>query len=49
MMSPAEIRAAAEQLFKAEAKRSQIDILSLAHPDMDMDDAYAIQSALVGS
>ena len=47
MMSPAEIRAAAEQLFKAEAKRSQIDILSLAHPDMDMDDAYAIQSALV--
>ena len=38
---------AAEQLFKAEAKRSQIDILSLAHPDMDMDDAYAIQSALV--
>jgi 2-oxo-hept-3-ene-1,7-dioate hydratase len=47
MMSPAEIRAVAEQLFKAEAKRSQIDILSLAHPDMDMDDAYAIQSALV--
>ena len=47
MMSPAEIRAAAEQLFKAEAKRSQIDILSLEHPDMDMDDAYAIQSALV--
>lgn len=47
MMAQSEIRAAANQLFKAEATRSQIDILSLAHADMDMDDAYAIQSALV--
>jgi len=47
MMSQSEIRAAAGQLFEAETNRSQIDILSLAHPDMDMDDAYAIQSALV--
>ena len=47
MMSPLEIRAAAEQLFEAEANRTQIDILSLAHPEMDMDDAYAIQAALV--
>lgn len=37
---------AADDLFQAECSGRQIDLLSLRHPDMDMDDAYAVQSAL---
>ena len=37
---------AAEDLFQAEQSGRQIGLLSLRHPDMNMDDAYAIQSAL---
>ncbi|MEL7114911.1 MAG: 2-oxo-hepta-3-ene-1,7-dioic acid hydratase [Pseudomonadota bacterium] len=44
-MTPDQIAASAEALFHAEATRSQIGILSEAHPAMSMDDAYAIQSA----
>jgi 2-oxo-hept-3-ene-1,7-dioate hydratase len=45
MMSPAEIAAAARALDGAERTRTQIGLLSLAHPGMDMDDAYAVQAA----
>lgn len=37
-------RRSAELLFEAEQARSQIGLLSMANPGMDMDDAYAIQS-----
>lgn len=47
MMEEADILDAAKRLFEAEKHNSQIDILSLSNPGMDMDDAYAIQSKLV--
>jgi 2-oxo-hept-3-ene-1,7-dioate hydratase len=48
-LTPTEIEAAAEALFAAEASRSQIGLLSKKYPRMTLDDAYAIQSALVES
>jgi 2-oxo-hept-3-ene-1,7-dioate hydratase len=45
MMKPDEIEAAAQNLDEAERTRRQIGLLSLAHPAIDMDDAYAIQAA----
>ena len=47
MLSQAEIDRAAASLYDAERTRRQIGLLSLMHPGMTMDDAYAIQSALV--
>ncbi|MEZ5800586.1 MAG: 2-oxo-hepta-3-ene-1,7-dioic acid hydratase [Nitratireductor sp.] len=46
-MTPQEIDKAAAMLFEAEATGIQCGLLSLAFPDMTMDDAYAVQSALV--
>lgn len=37
---------AAQDLHAAEVNGTQIGLLSLRHPDMDMDDAYAIQKRL---
>lgn len=45
MLSPEQIRSAAEDLLAAEESRDQIGLLSLRHPDMTLDDAYAIQKA----
>ena len=42
-----DIDAAANALYEAENARRQIPPLTLHHPDMDMDDAYAIQKAWV--
>jgi 2-oxo-hept-3-ene-1,7-dioate hydratase len=42
------IARAAEALDEAERTRKQIGLLSLKHPSMTMDDAYAVQSAWVG-
>jgi 2-oxo-hept-3-ene-1,7-dioate hydratase len=47
MIADAEITAAAEGLAKAERERKQIGLLSRLHPEMDMDDAYRIQTAFV--
>ena len=46
-MTPKEIDAAAQALFTAEQNRSQIGLLSKANPGMTLDDAYAVQAALV--
>jgi 2-oxo-hept-3-ene-1,7-dioate hydratase len=46
-MTPEEISAAAAQLDQAEKTRKQIGLLSLQHPSITMDDAYAIQAAWV--
>ncbi len=46
-MKPDEIQKAAAQLDLAEKTRSQIGLLSLQHPSITMDDAYAIQAAWV--
>jgi 2-oxo-hept-3-ene-1,7-dioate hydratase len=43
---PSEVAQAAADLFEAEASRRQIGLLSLRHPAMDMDDAYAVQTAV---
>ena len=45
-MTPQDIAAAAEALFEAEHSRRQIGLLSVRHPDMNMNDAYAVQAAL---
>jgi 2-oxo-hept-3-ene-1,7-dioate hydratase len=47
MLSSADIAAAAEKLESAERGRVQTGLLSLAHPGMTMDDAYAVQAAFV--
>ncbi len=46
-MTPQDIEAAAASLDSAEHSRKQIGLLSLAHPSISMDDAYAIQAAWV--
>lgn len=46
-MTPEAVADAADALFRAEAERKQIGLLSLGHPDMEMEDAYAVQAALV--
>lgn len=46
-MTREEIAAAAAALDEAERTRTQIGLLSLAHQDMTMDDAYAVQAAWV--
>jgi 2-oxo-hept-3-ene-1,7-dioate hydratase len=48
-MTPDDHQAAATALLQAEAARCQIGLLSLHHPDMTMDDAYAVQAALVAA
>ena len=46
-MTPEEILAAATALDQAERDRRQIGLLSLAHPGIDLDDAYKIQAAWI--
>lgn len=44
-MTREEIEQAAVALDRAERARRQIGLLSITHPDMTMDDAYAVQAA----
>ena len=46
-MTPHDILAAAKALFQAERAGRQIGLLSQRHPEMTLDDAYAVQAALV--
>ncbi|MED5421305.1 MAG: 2-oxo-hepta-3-ene-1,7-dioic acid hydratase [Pseudomonadota bacterium] len=46
-ISTHDIADAADALYKAEKDRRQIPPLTLTHPDMDMDEAYAIQRTWV--
>lgn len=46
-MTPDQITAAADALYRADKTRSQIGLLSRAYPQMTLDDAYAVQEALV--
>lgn len=45
-MTPQDHVQAAKDLLNAEATGSQIGLLSIQHPDIGMDDAYAIQNAI---
>ena len=45
MLSDHDIQTAAADLLEAERTREQIGLLSVRHPDITLDDAYAIQSA----
>lgn len=45
MLTRAEVDQAASDLLQAEAEQRQIGLLSLRHPGITLDDAYAIQSA----
>jgi 2-oxo-hept-3-ene-1,7-dioate hydratase len=47
MLSESDVAAAAASLETAERTRVQTGLLSLAHPGMTMDDAYAVQAAFV--
>lgn len=46
-MTPDDIATAAETLFQAEVTGIQCGLLSLQYPDMTLNDAYAVQAALV--
>lgn len=46
-MTPAEISQAARMLFEAERTGVQCGLLSLAFPDITLEDAYAVQAELV--
>ncbi len=46
-MTPEAISACVETLFQAETTRRQCGLISAQYPDATLDDAYAIQSALV--
>lgn len=46
-MTPDQVEAAAADLLRAEQTGEQIGLLSLRHPEITMDDAYGIQSALM--
>lgn len=46
-MTPDDISAVAADLLAAEETRQQIGVLSVRHPDITLDDAYAIQSAQI--
>jgi 2-oxo-hept-3-ene-1,7-dioate hydratase len=46
-MTPDEIEAEAEALVQAERTGKQRGLISLAHPNAGLDDAYAIQAALI--
>jgi 2-oxo-hept-3-ene-1,7-dioate hydratase len=48
-MTPDEIATAAARLLEAEQTRVQCGLLSLAHPGMTLDDAYAVQAAVVAA
>ena len=45
MLNDHDIQTAAADLLEAERTREQIGLLSVRHPDITLDDAYAIQSA----
>ncbi len=47
MLTELQIKEAADDLYAAEQNRQQITPLTLTYPDMDMDDAYAVQTAWV--
>lgn len=47
MLNQEQIQKAANDLYLAEQNRQQIAPLTLTHPDMDMEDAYAVQTAWV--
>lgn len=49
MLSEDAVQQAATDLLKAESARKQIGLLSLRHPTMTLDDAYAIQTAQMAS
>lgn len=48
-MTPEDHQTAAADLLVAERTQRQIRMLTLRHPEMTMDDAYAVQSALLAS
>lgn len=45
-MTPADHAQAADDLLAAEQSGTQIGLLSVRHPDITMDDAYAVQNAI---
>ena len=48
-MTPAQIAAAATALLEAEKSGQQCGLISLANPEMTLDDAYAVQDAFVAA
>lgn len=48
-MTPEDYRTAGEALFRAEQTGTQIPLLSQQFPDMDLDDAYAVQAHVLAA
>lgn len=46
-MTPTQVQDAARRLFEAEQTGQQCGLLSIAYPEMGLDEAYAVQNALV--
>ena len=46
-MTPEDHKSAAQALLNAEKQRDQIDLLSLKHPEMKIEYAYAIQNQIL--
>ena len=46
-MTPDQVNAAAKMLYEAEQSGQQCGLLSLKYPNISLDDAYAVQAALV--
>ncbi len=47
-MTPEQVQAAGNSLYRAEQSRIQRSLLSAEHPSATMDDAYAVQRAFIG-
>ncbi len=47
MLTEEQVQQAADELYAAEINRQAIDPVTMTYPDMDMDDAYAIQKTWV--
>jgi len=45
MLTQEQILSEANRLNQAERQRQQVEATTIAHPEMDIDDAYKIQSA----
>ena len=48
-MTPEDHKSATQALLNAEKKRAQIGLLSLQYPEMEIEDAYAIQNQILRS
>ena len=47
ILTKSQVKAAADDLYMAEVERRQVEALTLTYPDMQMEDSYAVQAAVM--